>query len=225
MVGFGFGLVTMALLPLFLDERLAIALVAVYCLTVATQIAWRVRAHISWPRVRPLLVGIALGTPPGVYVVKVADPDTIKLILGLTLVAYCAWSLSLGARTRPRPLPAWLGYLAGALSGVLGAFNTGGPPAVVYTTVSGWDKDTTTSSLQLTFVLTSLIQLTGFGLTGVLTAESLRLNLILLPVMALGVIAGQALYQRIDQATFRRGLLSVLLVVGLVYLHKSLSLF
>ena len=138
-------------------------------------------------------------------------------------MAYCAWALSFGARTRPRALPASLGYLAGALSGVLGAFNTGGPPAVVYTTVSGWDKDTTTSSLQLTFVLTSLIQLTGFGLTGLLTAESLWLNLALFPVMALGVFAGQHLYQRIDQVTFRRALLTILLVVGFVYLHKSLS--
>lgn len=213
----------MALLPLFLPERLAIAVVAVYCLTVAAQIAWRVRSHIRWPAARPLLIGIALGTPPGVLLVKIADPLTIKLILGVTLIAYCGWALTRPADARPRQLPASLGYLAGALSGVLGAFNTGGPPAVVYTTVAGWDKETTTSSLQLSFVLTALIQLPGFALTGVLTADSLLLNAMLLPAMALGVFVGGRLHDRIDQQTFRRGLLSVLLVVGVVYLHKYLS--
>jgi uncharacterized membrane protein YfcA len=213
----------MALLPLFLPERLAIAVVAVYCLTVAAQIAWRVRHHIRWASARPLLIGIVLGTPPGVLLVKVSDPLTIKLILGVTLIAYCAWALTLGARIRPRRLPPSLGYLAGLLSGALGAFNTGGPPAVVYTTVAGWDKETTTSSLQLSFVLTSIIQLPGFALTGVLTAESLLLNAQLLPAMALGVFAGGRLHDRIDQQTFRRGLLAVLLVVGAVYLHKYLS--
>jgi uncharacterized membrane protein YfcA len=220
-VGFGFGLVTMALLPLFLPERFAIAFVAVYACTVAAQIAWRVRAHIRWSAARPILIGIVLGVPLGVAVVNDANPLTIKAILGITLILYCGWALTFGARTRPRRLnPAW-GYLAGALSGILGAFNTGGPPAVVYTTVSGWDKDTTTSSLQLTFVLTSIIQLTAFAFTGVLTSDSLLQNLYFLPVMVLGVAVGQFLYQRIDQATFRRGLLSVLLAVGVVYVHKS----
>lgn len=221
-VGFGFGLVTMALLPLFLPEKFAIAFVAVYACTVAVQIAWRVRAHINWSAARPILIGIVVGVPFGVLVVNDANPMTIKMILGITLIAYCGWALTFGARTRPRILNPWWGYLAGALSGVLGAFNTGGPPAVVYTTVSGWDKDTTTSSLQLTFVLTSIIQLSGFAATGLLTAESLLNNLYFLPVMVLGVAAGQFLYQRIDQATFRRGLLSVLLAVGVLYVHKSL---
>ncbi len=221
-VGFGFGLVTMALLPLFLPEHFAIAFVAVYALTVAAQIAWRVRAHFSWSAATPLLVGIILGTPLGVLVVNDADPMTIKLILGITLIGYCAWALTLGARVRRRELGNFWGYLAGALSGILGAFNTGGPPAVVYTTIMGWDKNLTTSSLQVTFVLTSFIQLPGFAMTGLLTTESLLQNLYYLPVMVAGVAVGQLLFDRINQATFRRALLAVLLAVGIVYVQKSL---
>jgi len=155
-------------------------------------------------------------------VVKYANPLTIIFILGVTLIGYCSWALTLGARTRPRDLNPWWGSFAGALSGVLGAFNTGGPPAVVYTTLSGWDKDRTTSSLQLTFVLTSIIQISMFIAEDLIDSETLLQNVYFLPVMIAGVAAGQFLYDRIDQLTFRRGLLSVLFAVGVVYVHKSL---
>jgi len=220
-VGFGFGLVTMALLPLFLPERFAIAFVAIYALTVSAQILWKIRPHISWAAARPLLIGIIIGTPIGVLVVNDADPGVIKAILGVTLILYCGWALLMGAKTKARVLNAFWGYLAGALSGILGAFNTGGPPAVVYTTLMGWEKDLTTSSLQLTFVLTSIIQLSGFALTGLVTGDSLLQNLYFLPFMIAGVAVGQMLYQRINQTTFRRGLLAVLFVVGLVYVQKA----
>lgn len=221
-VGFGFGLVTMALLPLFLSERFAIPFVAVYCLGVAALIAWQLRAHLDWRRAVPLLVGTALGVPLGVLALQVANPLHVKLVLGVTLILYSAWSL-MTTVTREREIPVAWAYVAGAASGVLGAFNTGGPPAVVYTTLRNWDKDATKSTLQVVFVLTSIIQLTGFAWTGMMTADILLQNLIMAPAIILGVVLGHLLYKRIDQLTFKRALLAVLFVVGVVYVEKALT--
>jgi len=220
-VGFGFGLVTMALLPLFVSERFAVPFVAVYCFGVAALIAWQLRAHLQWGRAVPLLIGTAIGVPLGVLALQVANPLTIKLVLGLTLIAYAGWSLFAEIEPRERDIPVAWAWLAGAASGVLGAFNTGGPPAVVYTTLRNWDKDATKSTLQVVFLLTSVIQLIGFAWTGLLTSAVLLQNLLISPAIILGVVSGHVLYQRIDQVTFKRSLLAVLLLVGIVFVHKA----
>jgi uncharacterized membrane protein YfcA len=221
-VGFGFGLVTMAFLPLVVPETFAIPFVAVYGTVVSVIIAWQLRAKLAWRHALPLIIGTAVGVPIGVLVVSAANPLHIKLVLGVVLIAYTLWALFF-SNVKEVHVPDGWGYLAGASSGVLGAFNTGGPPVVVYTTLVRWEKDLTTSTLQVVFVLTGLIQLVGFGATGMLDGDVLTKNLLFAPAMVAGVLLGHLLYRRIDQVTFRRILLSVLLVVGVVYVQISTS--
>jgi uncharacterized membrane protein YfcA len=222
-VGFGFGLVTMALLPLFLPEKFAVAFVAVYSLGVSCMILYQMRRHIRFSHAMPLFIGTILGVPLGVLALDVADPNHVKLTLGITLLAYSSWALFSRIEARERQFHTLWGYLAGLSSGLLGAFNTGGPPLVVYTTLKNWDKDTTKSTLQLIFILTSIFQLPGLAATGLLTSESLLKNLYIAPSIVLGVALGHRLYQRIDQLTFKRALLSLLLIVGIVYIEKALT--
>ncbi len=92
-VGFGFGLVTMALLPLFLPEKFAVAFVAVYSLGVSCMILYQMRRHIRFAHAMPLLIGTILGVPLGILAIKVADPNHVKLTLGVTLLAYSSWAL------------------------------------------------------------------------------------------------------------------------------------
>ncbi|MCB9732036.1 MAG: sulfite exporter TauE/SafE family protein [Deltaproteobacteria bacterium] len=222
-VGFGFGLVAMGLLPLLVPELVAIPLVAIYSLCVAAFIAWQVRAHVSWTRLRPLLVGLVVGVPLGIAFLTTVDPRWIRLTLGVFLVAYVMWSLTFAARLGGRHVSDRWGYLAGLLSGVLGgAFNTGGPPLAVYVTMKDWSKDATKATLQVLFALTSVLAIVGHATTGRMTPDVLRLTAIVLPAVVAGVWVGARLYARIDQRTFQRGLLAVLFIVGLVFMNKAL---
>lgn len=221
-VGFGSGLVSMAFLPLIVPETFVLPFVGIYGLAISAIIAWQLRAHIAWRHAVPLIVGTLIGVPIGVYAISIANPLHIKLVLGIVLIAYAIWALFFSNVKEVHIADRW-GYLAGATSGILGAFNTGGPPAVVYTTLCRWDKDLTKSTLQVVFLLTGIIQLVGFVATGMLTGEVATKSLVFSPVLVGGVVLGHLLYKRIDQETFRRILLAVLLVVGVVYLHKSLT--
>jgi hypothetical protein len=224
-IGFGFGLVAMGILPLVVDELVAIPMVAVYSLLVAGMIAWRERHFLSWRRLAPPLVGVLLGVPVGLLFLAQADPKYIRLALGVFLVLYCLWSLLVSLRAGQRAVEDGWGYVAGLASGVLGgAFNTGGPPLVVYATLKNWDKDAATSTLQVLFAITSVIAIGGHIAADRMTEDVVRIILILLPVVGLGVWLGGRVYNRIDQATFRKGMLALLFVAGLVFINKSLHL-
>ncbi|MEZ6183707.1 MAG: sulfite exporter TauE/SafE family protein [Planctomycetota bacterium] len=224
LAGFGFGLVCMGILPLFLPTRVAVVLISVLrAAPVATTLV-QLRRDVSLRRVAPLLVGAVGGVPLGVWFLTSASPTAVRLALGVVLTGYALWAL---ARPRPTDAPprepgrGWA-LLAGWTGGVLGGgFNTGGPPVVLYAAIAGWQKDVLRASLASYFVTVISLQLSLFAGSGILTWPLLQVQLLALPLVVLGTWIGNLLAGRVPQATFQRGLLLLILVLGGVYLTRA----
>ena len=86
-----------------------------------------------------------------------------------------------------------------------------------------WGRDTIKATLQAFFVLTGAFTVSLYGYNGLLSAEGLRINAIVFPVLLVGVWAGARLADRIDQAAVRRLLLVCLLIVGVTYVGRWLT--
>lgn len=223
MSGFGFGLVTMSLLPLFLPVDQAVPMVAAWGWTLNLVICWRLRRYISLKRVGPLLAGALLGVPAGVLFLKGADPRLVRGTLGAVLVGYCVYALFFqrhGAAERPPSTVA--GAAAGLFGGALGgAFNTSGPPAILYVSAMGWDKNSATATLQAFFVLASSIALAGHASVGLFTRDVVADLLPMFPAVWLGVFIGTRIYDRVPQARFRKLVLGMLFVLGGNFLVRA----
>ncbi len=220
-IGFGFGLMAMALLPFVVPVKFAIPFVAVFTMTTNIIINIQLRRHFRWWRVKPIVIGVVLGVPLGIFFLKQVDEHIVKLMLGVFLTGFALHALlSKAAADRPPIGDPW-GYVAGFFAGILGgAFNTGGPPVVVYTAAKRWDKDATKSTLQVSLFVTGVVQLTGFAATGMLTWETLRFNLITFPAVPLGVLLGTLVYNRVNQRTFHRAVLVLLLIIGINFIVR-----
>ena len=218
--GFGFGLVIMSVLPFAIGVPGSVAVVATLGFTVNVLVLSRVWRDLRWRGVVPLLIGAALGVPLGVWVLVSVDRGTVMGVLGGVLVVYSLWQLS-PWRAAPRSLSVLWGLPAGFISGLFsGAFSTAGPPLVLYTTLTTWTKDTIKAALQVFFIGTGVVQVTLYALEGVLTVETLWLDLAGLPALGLGVFLGARVSDRIDQVAFRRLILVMLLVIGVIYLVR-----
>lgn len=223
MSGFGFGLVTMSLLPLFLPVEVAAPLVACWGWTLNPIMMWRLRRDLSLRKVGPMLVGGLVGAPLGVLFLKGADPRLVRATLGVVLVAYCVYALFLARPPDPdRPPPRALGALAGLAGGVLGgAFNTAGPPTVVYVNATGWDKNSATAALQAFFLFSGSVAVAGHATAGLLTRELLGTLLPVFPAVWLGVAIGSRIYDRVPQARFRKLVIGMLLLLGVNFLVRA----
>ena len=222
-VGFGFGMIAMGSISLWLTPKEAVPIVALLCLVVNLTLTWRLRSHLSWQRMSPLIWGSVVGVPIGVTLFTTLNPSLLGLGLGIALLVVCAQQLL----TTPKPIDnqtssrLW-GTIAGLGSGILGgAFNTGGPPALMYVGVQPWSKEQTMATLQGLFLVTCVLQIGLFIWNGTITtAEASRAMTLLLPVM-LGVGFGQWMFQRIDQQKFRTILLGGIGLLGIMMLYKS----
>jgi uncharacterized membrane protein YfcA len=214
LTGFGFALIVMPLVTMLLGVRTAAPVVALAGVTVYAINLARYRRAINVPEVLRLAVASAVGVPLGIWVLSNADEDLVMRILGLILVAYVAYSL-----LRPgtqRPLARGWVYPAGFLAGCLGgAYNTPGPPVVVYGSMRKLPRDEFRAVLQTLFFINGVLVVTSHALAQHLTREVLVYYLCAVPGLALGILVGSVVDPRMNHDQFRRIVTVMILVLGL----------
>jgi uncharacterized protein len=103
----------------------------------------------------------------------------------------------------------------GVLNGVLGgSTGLGGILPTIWSGMRGWSRDEQRAVFQPTAVATFLITLLCLGGLGTVTQETAWLFLLGLPALGGGTWLGWTLYGRLDEASFRRVVLLLLLLSG-----------
>jgi uncharacterized membrane protein YfcA len=214
LTGFGFALIMMPLVTVVLGIRTAAPVVALAALTVYSVNLVRYRRSINVPEVLRLGVASAAGVPVGIWVLSHADEKVVMRILGLILVAYAGYSL-LQPKTRRVLSWVWV-YPAGFLAGCFGgAYNTPGPPVIVYGSMRQWPRDEFRAVLQALFFLNGILVVGSHALAEHLTKQVLVYYLYAVPALAVGILVGSVVDPRINQGQFRTIVTVMILVLGL----------
>jgi uncharacterized membrane protein YfcA len=214
--GFGFALLSMPLMTMILGIRFATPFVAITGVTVGL-----LMISSNWQeadrRILLQLFGWALlGVPLGVILFGYLPEEWVKRGLGALLVFYSLYALL--QPELPLVRNRWLTLVCGFASGLLtGAYNTGGPPVIVYGTLRHWSREQFRSTLQLFFMLVSLFAMIGHGIAGLWTTEMWWIYLYSLPGLLLGHFMGEKLYGMIPRHLFNRIIYAMLIVTGLVF--------
>jgi uncharacterized membrane protein YfcA len=214
--GFAFGIVAAAVWIYVLTPLQTTMLIVAYGLIIQGQAVWKLRRALKFQRLLPFLIGGAIGVPIGVELLRWTAPGNLRIVVGIFLIAFSLYSL---ARPQFHKIIAG-GRLAdggvGVLSGILGGLTGfGGILPTIWSGLRGWPKDEQRVVFQPTgvaiFIGTALL----LGGTGSVTPDTMRLFAIGLPGLLIGHTLGLRLYGKLDEATFRRVVLALLLVSGL----------
>jgi uncharacterized protein len=214
--GFAMGLVVSGVwLHLVTPQQNALLIVLCGLVTQGSGI-WRVRHAISRRTVAPYIIGGALGIPAGTALVTSVDPDTVRLTIGVLLLAYSLYSLIRPTFKPPRasfPVDLGVGVINGLISGLTGL---GGVVVTVWCQLRGGKKDELRAIFQPVLFATFVMTAISFAFAGVFTMETLKLYAFALPVLAAGIWSGFGLYGKLDDAAFRKVILVLLLASGAV---------
>ena len=214
--GFGFALLSMPLITLIAGIRIATPLVAITATTIGCLVAaesWRDADRKALWR---LLVTALIGIPLGILLFSHLAEVWVKRGLGAMLLLYGLYSLLMP----PLPLlhnkvsTALFGFVSGVLTG---AFNTGGPPVVIYGILRRWSPDAFRATLQLYFLVVSIVAMIGHGLAGLWSSEMWWLYLYSLPALLLGLYLGDKINLLIPKALFNRIIYGMLIVTGVLF--------
>jgi uncharacterized protein len=213
LTGFGSGLVSMAFLPDILGVRTAVPLVVLVTGTLEAILLVRYRSAFNLKAVWPLTLASIFGIPVGVRALRSLNEEVLLTVLGVVMAGYALYAL-LNFKLPELKHPAWaliFGFFAGILSG---AYSVGGPPAIIYGSCRRWGPEEFKSNLQGFFLVNDSLAILSHGLSGNLTPVVWRTYLLVLPALALGLLAGTALDRYINPRLFRKMVLILLVVMG-----------
>lgn len=225
--GFAMPTIMISGLASFLPPELALAGLILPTLLANLIQALRNGAALAWESLRRfrLFLGVgALFLVASAQLVRVIDERVFFAMIGLPITAFGVMQLA-GYRprmidTRHRPAEIALGALAGTIGGISGVW---GPPLVLYLTARDTPKLEQMRILGVAFGLGSVLLTLTHLQTGLLNAKTLPFSAALLVPAVCGLLAGQWLHARLDQQSFRRLTLLVLIVAGLNLLRRALS--
>ncbi len=211
--GFGAALVAMPLLTLFLDVKTAAPLCMLNGLLITLFLSLQLKRHIDWAKIRPLFFGCIPGIFIGVWLLKGTESEVLKFLLGGLIILYSIYRLNW--KVQEARLKSRWAYLAGFASGVIGgAFSAGGPPSIIYVSLTGWKKDEIKATLSIFFFTTGLITSAAHAVSGLITMTVLGYFSVSFLFTCAGVYTGSLLYNRIKQETYIRIMLLLLIALG-----------
>ncbi|RJX35289.1 MAG: sulfite exporter TauE/SafE family protein [Desulfarculus sp.] len=217
--GFGFALVSVPLLALFLPIKAAVALQFPYCLGLFMYQAWHYRAHFDWRQMRPLFLGTALGLILGAYLLYHLPEAALKRALAIFIASVVVFNALPASKVFMDRIAqnSWWGRVCGFISGsFFGAYTIGGPPAAVYIMSITADPLKAKSFLASFFTIQFILMGFVYGATGMFTWPGLKTSLLFSPVVALGSLAGFWAFGKASTRLYRQVVAVMLLLASAV---------
>ena len=177
-------------------------------------------AHADWTILRRLFPTVVAGVLLGVVALWFADDAAVRRIIGATLILLVVLRVVLmirqrRAREQPQPVPPGLAYVFGPLGGFTTMVaNAAGPVMTLYFVASRLPVQAILGTAAWFFLLVNAFKVPFSVGLGLMTAQSLLLNLLLVPALLVGALGGRAVARRISPLWFERIVLVLTLVSG-----------
>jgi len=220
--GFGNALLAMPILVLLYGLSTATPVIGISAVIIAGVILIRDYEHIQTGSIRRLVVSSAAGIPLGIALLRGKFESELTCMLGIVLVSYGIFMCRMSELHSRVSLRA--SYIAGLIAGILGgAYNTNGPPIVIYAVLRGWNPREFRATLQAYFLVTGLLVTAGHWASGLWTARVMNLCILSLFPVSLGLVIGTILNRRFTSGTFHRYMTVILMVLGIIMIIQSIQ--
>lgn len=225
LAGFGTSLFALGWWLQVIPPLQAVALALIMSVCSGIQGVYIVRHAIQLKRLSRFLLPALFGIPIGLQILHRIDAEVLKIIVALLLLLYGGFFiLKRDLPTLARPMPAvdmvtgFLGGILGAIAGLSGALPT------MWLSMRDWSKAESRAVLQPYNVAVLSLSAIMLAFSGAYTRNTLLLIGIALPATMIAAQMGIRTYDRLSDTQFRRLLIAMLMLSGIILLiQESLS--
>jgi uncharacterized protein len=202
----GTATLTVVLMAEAFGAKPSVGLVLPLLITADMMGYWINRHAGSWLSVWPMTPPAMLGVLCGWWLLDRIDNHQARFIIGCLIIVLLAFKLVLDqkrdqllALTSHRSFTISMGFTAGVVTMLA---NAAGPIMTIYLLAQGLEKKVWLGTFSRFFLFINLFKLPFSTNVGLIHRASLITNLILLPMVVLGVLMGWLILKRINQQTF-----------------------
>jgi uncharacterized membrane protein YfcA len=219
--GFGFSLVAVPLLSIFLPLKDFIPMLVLFSFLLSFFLFKNLAGNYNKKRIIILAFSGLSSTIFGIFMLKFIDDNILKFAVGcIILISSVLMLFGIRVKVKVRILG---DIIAGAVSGFLnGSVSLSGPPVILLLSNEGAEKETFRKTLTTYFLLLNFISLPIFFFNGLLTRDIVLKSLINLPALGIGMFLGLIIGNRISEGHFKKITLGMILVLGIMSIMSAI---
>jgi len=220
MTSFGFSLLAVPLLGLFMPLSTIVPMLVLFSLLMNFMILIKLKSVPDLKAIGIILLTGMIATPLGANLLKTGNPDILKFTVGIIIFIsgvfmYKGYKVNMKNKT--------VSFLTtGFMSGLLnGSISMSGPPVILFMTNEGVEKSQFRANLTSYFFILNVMTVFVFYFNGQLGTEVLKVSAMLLPALIVGVFAGVGLGNQTNEDKFRTYTIGLIMAMGLLSIVSS----
>ncbi len=223
LTGFGFALTSLPLLTIFLAPKTAVPLITVCSVFLDGYTLYEARKNVQYRAIIPLVISGIIGMILGTYFLVSLDSQVIRLAIGIVTVLFTAASM-MGIR-REINNEKMASIPVGLVSGILGgSMSISGPPIVLFFNNQNIEKTVFRANLIAYFFSLYVATVPAYVFGNLITVDLLGSSAVMVPIMFLGATMGIRLSRRVDEGVFKKIVLLLVLVTGIMAILSALGI-
>ena len=233
MTGFGFAVLAVPLLVIFLNPRDVVALSMILSTLSVLAMAWRTRKHTRLPINTRLFTAAIFGLPPGLLALRYLDLAYLQIAVGLisigvTLILVLSVVRSHESTLADEAEPGnWWSrqtIFAGLVSGFLtGSLSMPGPPVVALLSGQSVKKAAYRATLLAYLSLIYPLALIALVIGQLVSTRIFLISIGHIPALIIGIMVGEAVHEASTQRLFTIFSLVLLSVSGAIALWAGVA--
>ena len=219
---FGFSLVAVPLLSVFLSLKLIVPLLVIFSFVLNSIILIKLKDYINFKEIYLLILSAVIATPIGANILINVNERILQLMVGIVVV-FSAILFKTGFKIKLKNEK--LAYFpVGILSGILnGAVSLSGPPVILFLTNQDKDKQVFRATLTSFFWILNIVTIFVFFNKGLINQNVIKNVFQLMPSLLIGSILGVKIGNKVKEDNFKNLTISLMTVMGILSIVRNIK--
>lgn len=219
--GFGSTIISVTLGSNFYPINELLPVIVPLNVLLSFYIVFRYHEFINLPvLLKKILPFMGIGLVLGLMIFTILQGTTLKKIYGVLVIILSVRELLKISQKKEITVIKDLSKVESSIwllaSGIIHGIYASGGPLLVYAMSSfSFTKAAFRSNLSVIWLILNSILVCTYAQTGKISSETLKLSLMLLPILPVGILIGEMLHHRINEKVFRIFIFSLLLLAGI----------
>ena len=219
--GFGFSATSVSGLAFILPAIEIVPIILILEVAISIFMVPYIWNKIDWKFVFQILIGIAIGSPVGLYLLKFFSPSFTHLLICIIIIFFSI--LLMRGYSNKKIDNNFIKILTGTISGALNGLSTlGGLPVALFLLITSMQPIFIRGSLAALFFITDIYAFSLSFLGGIVDMTTVYRSLPLIFILPLGVFVGNKFFVKSREETYRKVVFYFLITISVIGILRIL---
>ena len=220
--GFGFSATSISVFSFILPAIQIVPIILVLEVIISIFMIPYIRNKIDWNFVFKILIGIIIGSPIGLFLLKYLSAEITHLVICIIIITFSTLLMKgySNQKINNNVAKVSTGFVAGTINGLS---LLGGMPVALFLLVTNIQPAIIRGSLAALFFLTDTYAFILSFFAGIVDMTTIYRTIPLVIILPLGVYIGDKFFVKAKEATYRKAVLYFLIIVSIIGIFRIIN--